>query len=561
MRYRFTPGARRALAAAEACQPTENRTIEPASLLLGLLAEPECRAARWLADCGIDVAGVRGHWPKLGEPGEVPQKLPAANGWEFDSDVVTSLESVKHRLAAWPDPWEFATEHLLLGLCHQEHEAGRWLESQGVQVGKLEQEIARVHGYNPEPVDASVLGPPVDLPEELCVAETEGGAASLPSSDPVEVPNPDASHRPAPASCSPESKQAAAHEPRTGVYRALDASFNRAREAVRVIEDYTRFVLDDRHLTRELKQLRHSLTAALEQVPYGDRIRCRDTQADVGTTVSTPSEAARADAQAVLSANFARLSESLRSLEEYGKVLSPSVAAQIEQLRYRSYTLERAVQTTCRSQADLADARLYVLMDGGQSATAFESFARTLIDAGVDVVQLRDKQLDDRTLVARGRLLEKLTRDVTTRFIMNDRPDLAVLCNADGVHVGQEELSVKDARAILGPGKLIGVSTHSIEQARAAVLDGADYLGVGPTFPSQTKQFDDFPGLEFVHAMAAEIQLPWFAIGGITGENIADVVNAGAQRVAIGNAVSASHDVRSAIQAIRSALLEPRPGT
>ena len=100
---------------------------------------------------------------------------------------------------------------------------------------------------------------------------------------------------------------------------------------------------------------------------------------------------------------------------------------------------------------------------------------------------------------------------------MNDRPDLAALARADGVHVGQEELSVKDARSIVGPELLVGVSTHSIEQARQAVLDGANYIGVGPTFPSGTKRFEQFPGVELLRAVAAEIRLPAFAIGGIDG--------------------------------------------
>ena len=124
-----------------------------------------------------------------------------------------------------------------------------------------------------------------------------------------------------------------------------------------------------------------------------------------------------------------------------------------------------------------------------------------------------------------------------TLLIINDRPDLAALAQADGVHVGQEELSVKDARSIVGPDVLIGVSAHSIEQARQAVLDGANYLGVGPTFPSGTKQFDHFPGVELLRAVAAEIRLPAFAIGGITRENLGQVKSAGFTRMAVSGAI------------------------
>jgi len=120
---------------------------------------------------------------------------------------------------------------------------------------------------------------------------------------------------------------------------------------------------------------------------------------------------------------------------------------------------------------------------------------------------------------------------------MNDRPDLAVLARADGVHVGQEELSVKDARTMVGPEALIGVSTHSIEQARQAVLDGANYLGVGPVFPSGTKHFDRFPGVELLRAVTAEIRLPVFAIGGIGLNNLAEVLQTGIRRIAVSGAV------------------------
>jgi thiamine-phosphate pyrophosphorylase len=125
---------------------------------------------------------------------------------------------------------------------------------------------------------------------------------------------------------------------------------------------------------------------------------------------------------------------------------------------------------------------------------------------------------------------------------MNDRPDLAAVCHADGVHLGQEDLSVKDARTIVGADALIGVSTHTIEQARQAVLDGANYIGVGPTFPSGTKHFENFPGLEFLRAVAAEIRLPAFAIGGITPANLPQVLSTGITRIAVSGTIISAPD-------------------
>jgi thiamine-phosphate pyrophosphorylase len=131
---------------------------------------------------------------------------------------------------------------------------------------------------------------------------------------------------------------------------------------------------------------------------------------------------------------------------------------------------------------------------------------------------------------------------------------VARLCDADGVHVGQDDATVKDARRIVGPHALVGVSTHTLEQVRVAVLDGADYIGIGPTFPSKTKAFDDFPGLAFVQAACAETALPAFALGGISAQNAAQVVAAGARRVAVSAAVCGAADPEQAARLLRAAL-------
>ncbi|MGO8690692.1 MAG: thiamine phosphate synthase [Thermoguttaceae bacterium] len=340
----------------------------------------------------------------------------------------------------------------------------------------------------------------------------------------------------------------------TQVLRIIDAAGNRAREGLRVVEDYVRFALDDRHLTEQCKRLRHDLAAALGRLPPGHCLAARDTQADVGTTLTTPSEQHRADAGGVLAANFARLQESLRTLEEFGKLLDTAMAQELEQLRYRVYTLQRAVELTREGLARLADARLYVLLDGGSSAEELRRLAQSLVAAGADVLQLRDKHLDDRRLVERARLLREATAGAGKLLIINDRPDVARLAQADGVHLGQGDLSVKDARAIVGPEALIGVSTHSIQQARQAVLDGANYLGVGPTFPSGTKQFEEFPGLDLLRAVAAEIRLPAFAIGGIQPGNLAEVLSAGVVRVAVGGAIATAADPAAVVREMAAKL-------
>lgn len=344
-----------------------------------------------------------------------------------------------------------------------------------------------------------------------------------------------------------------------GPIRVLDASLNRAAEGLRVVEDYVRLVLDDRHLTEQFKRLRHDLAAAGALLPLAERHAARDTQADVGTTVSTPSEGERRDAWQVCVASLERVKQSLRSLEEFSKVAKPQAAGEFERLRYWLYSLEAAVGRTVEANERLGEARLYVLIDSQGSEAAFVALVKDLIAGGVDVIQLRDKGLSDRELLSWAQLLVAICQSESPSerrplVIVNDRPDIAAIADADGVHVGQEELSVKDARTIVGPRRLVGVSTHSIEQARAAVLDGANYLGVGPTFPSRTKSFDVFPGLDFVRQVAAEIRLPAFAIGGIDAGNVGEVVAAGLRRVAVSSAVTGEAKPLAAVEALRAGL-------
>lgn len=338
--------------------------------------------------------------------------------------------------------------------------------------------------------------------------------------------------------------------------RIFDAAANRAREALRVVEDYLRFVLDDRFLTSQCKQFRHDLTDALAHIPAGQRLAARDTQADVGTRLTTSSEALRADAEGVLAANFARLQEALRSLEEFSKLDDARAAERIKQLRYLSYTLHRAVETTRRGMERLEKTRLYVLLDGQTDSRTLQHLVENLVGAGADILQLRDKHLPDTELLARARLIRKVTEGSETLLVINDRPDLAVLSRADGVHLGQDDLSVKDARRILGPDRLVGVSTHSLQQARRAVLDGSDYIGVGPTFPSGTKQFEAFPGVSLLQAVSAEVRLPAFAIGGITSENLGEVLAAGFTRIAVSGAVTQASDPGTAVSELRARLAD-----
>jgi thiamine-phosphate pyrophosphorylase len=201
----------------------------------------------------------------------------------------------------------------------------------------------------------------------------------------------------------------------------------------------------------------------------------------------------------------------------------------------------------------LESASLYVLIDSAdylndRQAPDLLNLVGKLISGGVQLIQLRDKRLNDRQLLDVAKRILELTRRSPTRFIMNDRVDLAVLSDSDGVHLGQDDLSVSEAKQIWGSERIIGVSTHSLEQARLAVQTGADYIGVGPVFPSSTKQFEQFVGLELLHSVAAEVVLPAFAIGGIDLSNVVEVVNAGVRRIAVSSVICRSADPKSAAE-------------
>jgi thiamine-phosphate pyrophosphorylase len=336
--------------------------------------------------------------------------------------------------------------------------------------------------------------------------------------------------------------------------RILDASLNRARESLRVLDDYARFALNDRVLTEEFKALRHRLVAAVRAVPGLALLASRDTPGDVGTTVTAGKEYVRSSPRESAGVNAKRLQEALRSVEEYGKPFGERFAREIESIRYASYTLESALLGGSALRDQLTRARLYVLLTGSQCTASVDWTIREAAAGGAQVFQLREKGLNDRDLLARAKLVRRVTRETGTLFVMNDRPDLARLADADGVHLGQDDLPVAAARAILGPDRLVGVSTHTIDQVRLAVLAGADYLGVGPVFSSPTKTFDAFPGTAFVRQAAEATALPCFALGGITPANVHEVIAAGVRRIAVASAVTTSDDPGAPCRVFRSHL-------
>lgn len=350
-------------------------------------------------------------------------------------------------------------------------------------------------------------------------------------------------------------------DPLQATYRILDASANRASEGLRTMEEFSRFVLDDIELTSELKSIRHDLATAMRRLPRAQLLAARDTPGDVGTSIREPSEYARDSLACVATAAASRTTQSLRVLEEYGKTIDALIAADIEQIRYRCYAtsakLELRSQTNSR-HSRLDASILYVLIDAGSSEAAFGETVLQLSKSGVDILQLRDRDHDDRTLIRRAHLGTQIAHQFGTMLIMNDRADLALAADTDGVHVGQDELPVADARRIVGPNRLVGLSTHSIEQARKATELGADYIGCGPVFAGRTKTFDRYVGTRLLTEVAREIKIPAFAIGGIELGNVDEVIQAGCRRIAVTGVVRDAANPTAVVATLKERLAEPQ---
>lgn len=338
--------------------------------------------------------------------------------------------------------------------------------------------------------------------------------------------------------------------------RIIDANANRAREALRVMEDAARFGLNDGDLSARLKSMRHALREALGALSVDDLalVASRDTPGDVGVAISTESEGERAGLEGVAGAAAARLTEALRSMEEAAKALIPSGAARFESLRYEAYELEKRLRLALGG-GRASQWTLCVLVSESLCRLPWEAVAEAALAGGAECVQLREKTLDSGELLRRARRLVELTRDAGAAAIINDRPDIALLASADGVHVGQTDLSVADVRSLAGRRLLIGVSTHNVEQARAAMRDGADYCGVGPMFPTTTKNAGPLAGPSYLREYVALANAPaHLAIGGVTPENVGSLVREGCRGVAVSSFVCGSSDPRGATERLLGAM-------
>lgn len=316
---------------------------------------------------------------------------------------------------------------------------------------------------------------------------------------------------------------------KSAIKRILDANLDRAREGLRIIEEWCRFALNNRQLAEECKEMRQELARW-----HDPELRLsRDTVADPGTDLTHPQEETRHSIEQLLQANLCRIQEALRVLEEYGKLYQAGMGSVFKQMRYRVYVLESSLLSYDRYQ-QLKNTHLYLVTSPHENLF---NVVEASLKGGLKLLQYRDKNTDDQQRLTNATKLCQLCHSYGALFIVNDRVDLALAVNADGVHLGQQDLPISLAREILGPGRIIGRSTTNPQEMAKAIAEKADYLGVGPVYETPTKAGKAAAGLEYVTYASDNSPLPWFAIGGIDIDNIEDVLVAGGQRVSVVRAI------------------------
>lgn len=347
---------------------------------------------------------------------------------------------------------------------------------------------------------------------------------------------------------------------RAAILRILDVNRNRGLEALRVVEEHARFALEAPGLAARLKQLRHALTGLLERDALRAALTERDVLGDPGRPEARADTRGRTGLGDVLAANLSRAKESLRALEEYAKPLDAEAAHELSRLRYALYGLEPELRT---GPPALEGRGVYVLLGTADGRPGLLEQARACLDGGVRVFQLRVKGLGDRALLSLARELRALCAERDALLIVNDRPDLARLANAHGVHLGRDDLPAGEARRIVGPTQHVGASVHDADELRAALAEGATYAGIGTLFVSPTKPDLPAGGLERLEALAPACPLPIYGIGGITHANAGAVIAAGASGVAVASAVLDAADIGAAaaelVETVRAALAARPP--
>jgi thiamine-phosphate pyrophosphorylase len=354
-------------------------------------------------------------------------------------------------------------------------------------------------------------------------------------------------------------------------YRILDANFNRAREALRVMEEYCRFALNSGALSERAKGLRHELCAVVGRLDGGRLLAGRDTAGDVGVGQKVEGQLGRATVKDCATAAARRLTEALRALAEVVRIENRAVAEAVERLRYAAYTLEKDIVLFSEPVEKFNRVRLYVLLTSNLPAEVL-ALASRCAAGGADCIQLRAKNIPDDRLFALAVEFVEICREMGALSIINDRADIAAAAGADGVHLGQNDLPVEQVRRLQLAPLVIGKSTHSLKELETVcgspkATDRAwgtgpappTYVSLGPAFTTPTKPGIAIAGPQYLRQGLEKLAgtgISHVAIGGITLDNVEQVIEAGAQRVAVCSVVTKAADPGEACRRLKERIVE-----
>jgi thiamine-phosphate pyrophosphorylase len=329
--------------------------------------------------------------------------------------------------------------------------------------------------------------------------------------------------------------------------RIIDANCNRISEGLRLLEDIARFLLNDVDLSQQLKLLRHATIASLNKFGY-NLLSARNAEGDVGAGIELSQ---RQDLLSLIISNAKRAEEGLRVIEEIAKLpeISPNLSSKnFEKARFQLYTLERDLASKVLRRQKIARLKdLYVIIDTQTLDFKDEVDATSkAIHGGARIIQLSDKHYDHRKLLILAQKMKALCQKNNALFIVNDYLDIALAADADGLHIGQEDLPLPVVRKELPIDKIIGCSVHTIAQALKAQAEGADYIGTGSIFPTATKDSVTTIDIEQLKQIKQAVSIPLVAIGGINQDNMARVIAAGADAAAVISAVLKQDNIEQA---------------
>ena len=340
--------------------------------------------------------------------------------------------------------------------------------------------------------------------------------------------------------------------------RVLDANVDRCQEGLRALEDVARFMLNDGSLAGRFRDLRHHIAHAVSPLDSA-MLGARRADEDVGSEPGLPEED-RQGVEQLVRANAKRVEEALRVLEEFARLREMPAQLDLQSFkhaRFAVYELEQRLVRSLGRQGKVDRVKgLYVVLDPTATKGRGElEVAEEALRGGASVIQFRDKVRE------KGLQLQVLTalRDLCHGFgallIVNDYPELAIACGADGVHLGQKDLPLPVARSLLPAEQIVGVSCATVEEAVDADATGADYIAVGAMFPTVSKLGTRPAGLLTLRKVREVTTRPLVAIGGIDADNVAQVVAAGADAVAVISAVVGASDPAAAARTLQERML------